>query len=309
MDILLSVVIPNYNGREHLASCLDHAQAALAQARFGHEIIVVDDASPDNSADAAESRPGVRLFRRDVNQGFGPTCNFGAHQARGRFIYLLNNDVKVDPDFWAALAPHMDNPDLFAVCSHAYDENGATVAGRNRPGFVAGFFKAVPDPAPPRDRAAPTIYASGGAAAFHRERFLAMGGFDPLYHPFYWEDFDLGYRAWKRGWTVMYEPRSRVMHKSHGVIRSANSEAYIGQINRRNQLIFNWKNITDAKYRAIHFSVLGLRTAANVARLRTYMLPILREVNALRPRIRQAQRAERPHLRRTDADIFSIFKD
>ena len=74
----------------------------------------------------------------------------------------------------------------------------------------------------------PTLFASGGHSAYRRDRFLEMGGFDPLFAPFYWEDVDLCYRAWKRGWKILFEPRSAVLHDHQSTIgkvtRSATSK-------------------------------------------------------------------------------------
>ena len=64
----------------------------------------------------------------------------------------------------------------------------------------------------------PCFYAGGGSSAFDRRKFLELGGFDALLHPFYLEDTDLGFMAWKRGWKVLYQPRSIVFHEHRGTI-------------------------------------------------------------------------------------------
>jgi GT2 family glycosyltransferase len=56
----------------------------------------------------------------------------------------------------------------------------------------------------------PCAYGGGGSCAFDRRKFLELGGFDELLAPFYMEDTDVGYLAWKRGWKVLYQPRSVV---------------------------------------------------------------------------------------------------
>jgi GT2 family glycosyltransferase len=304
-----SVIIPNYNGAGRLEACLERLPEAVRNAPCPCEIIVVDDASTDGSADTAAAFPDAQLIKNDKNMGFGATCNRGAMRARGRIIYFLNNDVEVSPDFIAPLLNHFDDSEVFAVASHAHDENGRIVAGRNTPAFVSGFLKANTDENAPPDRPSITIYASGGGAAFDRDKFLALGGFDPLYHPFYWEDFDLGYRAWKRGMRVIYEPRSRVLHKTHGSIREAFSEQHVARISRRNQLICNWKNLTDANLRAAHFASLTFKTAGNVLALRPRFLPIISEAAANNAAIRDARKKEEPHIKRSDKDVFDCFRD
>jgi GT2 family glycosyltransferase len=68
------------------------------------------------------------------------------------------------------------------------------------------------------DRLFPTFYAGGGSSAYDRRKFLELGGFDPLLHPFYVEDADVSYMAWKRGWKVLYAPGSIVFHEHRGTI-------------------------------------------------------------------------------------------
>ncbi len=89
----------------------------------------------------------------------------------------------------------------------------------------------------------PCAYPGGGSSAFDRAKFLELGGFDSLFHPFYYEDTDLGFRAWKRGWKVLYEPRSIVHHEHRGTIGKKFSPDYIEKVVRGNSLLYCWKNI------------------------------------------------------------------
>ena len=73
----------------------------------------------------------------------------------------------------------------------------------------------------------PCFYGGGGSCAFDRSKFLELGGFDELLAPFYLEDTDLGYLAWKRGWKVLYQPASVVYHEHRGTIGKHFSDAYI----------------------------------------------------------------------------------
>jgi glycosyltransferase involved in cell wall biosynthesis len=99
----------------------------------------------------------------------------------------------------------------------------------------------------------PCFYGGGGSCAFDKHKFLALGGFDPLLAPFYLEDTDLGYMAWKRGWKVMYQPRSIVYHEHRGTIGKKFSDAYIQRVLKKNFLLFTWKNIHDWRWLASHF--------------------------------------------------------
>ena len=99
----------------------------------------------------------------------------------------------------------------------------------------------------------PCFYGGGGSCAFDRRKFLELGGFDELLAPFYLEDTDLGYLAWKRGWQVLYQPRSVVYHEHRGTIGKRFSEAQIQAVLKKNYLLFCWKNIHDWRMLASHF--------------------------------------------------------
>ena len=105
----------------------------------------------------------------------------------------------------------------------------------------------------------PCFYGGGGSCAFHRRKFLQLGGFDELLAPFYLEDTDLGYLAWKRGWKVLYQPASIVFHEHRGTIGKTFSEACIQGVLKKNFLLFCWKNIHEWPRLAQHFffSFLG----------------------------------------------------
>ena len=78
-----------------------------------------------------------------------------------------------------------------------------------------------------------------------RDRYLKLGGFDPVYHPLYYEEIDLSYRALKRGWKVLYEPKSVAYHKVQSTITRQEKKRQIGLISARNNYLFVWKNILD----------------------------------------------------------------
>ena len=78
-----------------------------------------------------------------------------------------------------------------------------------------------------------------------RKRYLELGGFDTMYHPLYYEEIDLSYRALKRGWKVLYEPRSIAYHKVQATITKQSKRRKIGWISARNNYLFVWRNILD----------------------------------------------------------------
>ena len=99
----------------------------------------------------------------------------------------------------------------------------------------------------------PCFYGGGGSCAFDRRKFLELGGFDPLYEPFYYEDTDLGFQAWKRSWKVFYQPRSVVYHEHRGTIGRRFSRERIERVLKKNCLLWSWKNIHEGSRLSGHF--------------------------------------------------------
>lgn len=251
-----SVVIPNWNGKDLLEKYLPSVITALA----GHpdnEVIVVDNGSTDGSADYVRQRfPSVKLIALERNLGFGGSSNTGFRAAKNDIVVLLNSDMRVAPDFLAPLLKGFDAPDVFAVSCQIFfsdpnklrEETGLTQATWRR--GVIELRHRIDDEV--KDLF-PCFYGGGGSCAFDRKKFLALGGFDELLRPFYLEDTDLGYLAWKRGWRVLYQPQSHVWHEHRGTIGKKFSAGYIAAIVRKNFVLFGWKNIHSPRMLLEHF--------------------------------------------------------
>ena len=138
-NLLASVIVVNYNGKEHLARCLE----SLSSTKEA-EIIVVDNASSDGSADLVKSAfPEVQLIRSQTNLGFGEGCNMGAREAKGDYLAFVNPDTLVEQDWLEALINalkncpdagmatsqilQMDQPDRISACGNNIHISGLTL--------------------------------------------------------------------------------------------------------------------------------------------------------------------------------------
>jgi len=231
--MIISIVIPNFNGEQLLKNNLPHVLAAQPD-----EIIVVDDSSTDGSEQVLQKFTNIKVVKHQRNLGFVASVNDGVRTAKGEIVVLLNNDVSPNEDFLRPLTKHFENKDVFAVsCAEegyswawAKFENGFITHGMGKPTISAHS----------------SFWASGGSAAFSREKWVKLDGMDELYKPFYWEDIDICYRAQKRGWKILWEPKSKVKHEHEFTIAKHFSRSYMDYISQRNQLLFIWKNITDS---------------------------------------------------------------
>jgi len=241
-----SIVIPTWNGRDLLEKYLPSVVAA-ASRNSDNEIILVDNASSDGSAAfVRETFPGVKVLQMPRNLGFGGGSNAGVYAARHDIVVLLNNDMRVAPDFLEPLVEGFTDEKVFAVSCRIYFTDPAKA--REETGLTQGWWESGSLRVRHRvdegvDRLFPCFYAGGGSSAFDRRKFLELGGFDPLYEPFYLEDTDLGYRAWKCGWKALYEPRSVVWHEHRGTIGRRFAAGQVRHVLAKNFVLWSWKNI------------------------------------------------------------------
>ncbi len=252
-----SVVIPNWNGRDLLNAYLPSVVTAMT----GHpenEVIVVDNGSEDGSVDFLRANfPTVRVVALDTNLGFGGGSNTGFAAAKNDIVVLLNSDMRVEPDFLQPLLDGFTDKRVFATSCQIFfsdpkrlrEETGLTQAwwGNGALRVRHRLDNAVTD-------LFPCFYGGGGSCAFDRRKFAELGGFDELLAPFYLEDTDLGYMAWKRGWKVLYQPKSIVFHEHRGTIGKKFTDAQIQAVLKKNFVLFVWKNIHDWKRLLGHFA-------------------------------------------------------
>ena len=231
----VSVVIPNWQK----LPLIKHLPAVI-KACPGAEIIVVDDASPDDTVKFLKKNfPNVKVVVNRQNERFAVSCNNGFKAARGEIVVLLNSDVAPKPNFLAPLIKHFSDSKVFAVSCLEIDKQGK-FSGRNRCQFKRGFVI---------HSAAPVIagkncWATGGSSAFDRKKYLQIGGMDPLYKPAYWEDIDLSWQAREKfGWKILFELKSQVFHNHETTNVSVFGQRQMELMAMRNQFLFVWKNI------------------------------------------------------------------
>lgn len=258
----VSIVIPTWNGVDHLRRNLASVIAAL-EPYPGSEILVVDNASEDDTGAFLATQPDVvRALPQRTNLGFGRGSNAGFHAAKNDIVILLNNDMRVEPDFVAPLLAGFSRPDVFAVSAQIFftnrekrrEETGLTRGEWRNGRILVGHV--IDDDI---RETFPTFYAGGGSSAYDRRKFLEIGGFDRILEPFYLEDTDVSYMAWKRGWSVVYAPGSIVHHDHRGTIGKVFTPAYIERVLDKNYLLFAWKNVHRLGMISSHFGWLYVR--------------------------------------------------
>lgn len=219
----VTVVIPNWNGLQHLPECL---AALSAQSFRDFESIIVDNASTDGSAQWVRQHfPAVRVLQRRDNGGFSKAVNAGILASRSEYVALLNNDTSADPHWLGALVSALDGrhdyhfaASMMVLHSHPDRLNAAgdvyllgRLAGRNR-----GFG----EPASRYSRPQRVLGACAGAALYRRRMFDTVGLFDEDFFLMS-EDTDLNLRCLVAGMRCLYVPGARVRHKYRASIDAA----------------------------------------------------------------------------------------
>lgn len=287
------ILVLNLNGRALLDECLPSVVEAARNSPIPCRVSVVDNGSTDGSLEAlARDWPGVGVVRQP-NRGL---ASFNAALARMEesVVLLLNNDVKLGP---GAVGPLLDTFDRHADALFAaplcwsfdgLEYEGMRTLVRTRFGLVQGLCR-VPGHRQAVDR--PDLTASAGPVlAVDRRKFLALGGYDPIYFPGRIEDLDLGFRGWMAGWRGHYVPGSVAYHRGFGSFGPAFGRRGCDRLAARNTLLFAWKNLGGLRL-VSHLAWLPARLAFALALGRLAFALALVEALGRLPQVAAARRA------------------
>jgi GT2 family glycosyltransferase len=243
-----SIIIPNYNGEALLQANLPSVIKESQNFNGACEVIVVDDASADNSVKILQEKfPSVKLVQHESNQGFAEGIHSGVNAASHELVFLLNSDVQLTEGCLNALGEYFVDDDTFAVNPLILNQDHVvSQSAWTRSQFSHGRLKLLPwDTAslPDMKQAGEgrlTLYCSGGSVMMRKAMFESLNGFSDLYKPFYYEDFDLGLRAWYRGWKSYFCPNAEVIHADKGTIEDHFKSDLIKSTQRRNRYLLEW---------------------------------------------------------------------
>jgi len=257
----ISVIVTNWNGLNLLKKYLEKVILSSPEAL---EIILADDASEDDSLlyvrELQKKYPKLKIISHKHNLGFGKTSNNAINKAKGDYVVLLNSDVDPHKNYIKNSLPHFKDPKVigvgFAELGH---ENYARLFWKN------GYLQFNEGHSPNTHISA---WVSGGSSIIRRDYFLKLGGFDHVYEPFYFEDFDFGLRAWRSGYKLLWEPKSVVEHKHESTI-SKFPKKFLIYVKERNHLISVLRNVTDKKllFQNIIFSFLRVLSGPNYLKI------------------------------------------
>ncbi len=263
----VSIVIVNWNGADCLPACLESVRK---QTWTDYESVLIDNASTDGSLAAAEKNfPDLKIIRNRENLGFARAANQGIEQSRGEFIFLLNPDVVLEPNYLerlmeralknetlGALGGKLLRPVKDGITTPIIDSAGLTLLAQKRRPWDRGSDQ--PDAGQYDD--AEDVMGINGAAVLYRRAMLEDVKLDGEYFDvgffIYFEDVDLALRALLRGWKSFYVPRARARHARGGTGGSRPTSVKIHAV--KNRYLVYLKNEPFAVFSKTWIRTLGV---------------------------------------------------
>lgn len=286
----VDIVIPSYNARHLLEKNLPKVFKHSPEI---NKIIVVDDGGNDDTKKFLSKKypDKVKLVRNAENLGFSKGVNRGVAASQADYLVLLNNDVYPTSRYLKSALKYFEDQDVFAVTFNEKHSSPPKVSWKKgKLHFVQAKSKKKPRY---------SAWASGGSAIFRRSIWDKLGGLNEIYSPGYWEDIDLGWRAWKSGYKIIFDPQAKVIHHHESTFKKLDQK-WLSMIKQRNELLFTWLNFTDFNLVISQIFFITTYTSTHPGYFKVIFKALLRL-----PKVESKYR-KKNHYQRTDKQVFSL---
>ena len=237
----IDLVIPSYNAKYLLEKNLPKV---IKYSPNINKIIVVDDGGSDDTKKyLKENIKNSVYLKNKKNSGFSISVNKGFRASKADLVLLLNNDVFPTGVYLESALNYFQGSKIFAVTLNEKNSSWPKVS------WSKGKFQYSQGDDKSKARYSP--WASGGSAIFKKQIWDELGGLNEIYSPGYWEDIDIGWRAWKQGYKIIWDPNSKVVHQHQSSFKKLDQH-WLNLIKQRNELLFIWQNFLELKYVLSH---------------------------------------------------------
>ncbi|MAG52614.1 MAG: glycosyl transferase [Nanoarchaeota archaeon] len=254
MQPLVSVVVLNWNGKDHIEECLG---TLFKQSYKNYEVIVVDNGSEDGSNLTIKNKfPKAKLIENSKNLGFCKANNQGIKLTKGKYVITLNNDTKLDKDWLKELVKVAEeNPEtgMFSCKMLFYDKPSHINSRGLKLYYDAKAVDEGFDTPDSENEEIKEVFGPCGGAAFFSKELIDDISLDGEFYDedffIYSDDLDVSFRARWRGWKCLYVPKSKLYHKFQGTTgKISNFGLYYGIKNKMFFIIKNYPLTTMVRY-------------------------------------------------------------
>jgi GT2 family glycosyltransferase len=280
-----TILILTYKGKHHLQFLLPTVQDAILQYRgsVSFKVLIVDNGCDEETREYC--RVAFPLFQYEFSKenDFLFSLNDYIRDLRSEYVFLLNDDIRLDKEILNELMPVMLEADdsIFGISCKNLDWEGINTTSAVRvlnysKGWVSNFYSDIQ-----ASTTKYTLYPAGGSALFRTRYFNELKGFDSLYRPAYYEDNDLGIRAWQNGWKVIYHPQAIVCHREGGSTKDHFRNKKLERTIYTNMILCMVKNTRRDGFLLWFFLLLPYRLGYNLIYNRNYFLAMLHAIRRL----------------------------
>lgn len=262
--LTVDVVIPSTNA---LGLFQKHLPSIIKNTPNLNQVVIVDNASNDLSIQYAKSlSPKIKVISNLTNNRYTKAVNQGVASSNADLVVILNNDVHVQDNYLKSALNYFKDPLIFAVTLNENSSSYPIVSFDGKFQYARSADKSKP---------AYSAWASGGSAVFRRSLWQKLGGYNLMYAPGYWEDIDIGWTAWRSGYKIIFDPKSKCEHQ-HEVSFGQLDKNYLNLIKQRNELLFNWQHFADKEHLQSHIKYLLFYTLLHPGYLKVILSALLR---------------------------------
>lgn len=246
---IVSIMIPVYNQFAYTYHCLEHIKRY--ETDIPYEIIVGDDCSTDRTKELERVAKGIKVIHNETNRQYLDNCNQMGKEARGKYLILLNNDTQVQKDWMESLVSLMEKDETIGLAGSKmiYPNGLAQEAGGIvwRDGSILQFGNGRQPDEEELNTQREVDYISGASIIIRRELWNDIGGFDRQFAPAYYEDVDLAFQVRERGYKVVYQPESELIHFA-GLTEGVNEETRNLIERNREKFYFKWEEVLENQH-------------------------------------------------------------